>query len=577
MCLELLRTMCPVFSTLGKDVFHRDIAAHNFLIEDVKDNTAKFAVLDFGLAVDAAKWCREWGSRSVGGDPRYWAPPAWMMLACGHRYVANHPDSCWANQYAHRLDHYSFGMLMLEMLFALWKGPKADEDDWAESGELSEQAKSWRSSFLTTRSAWKAWWKKCVHLFQSVHNEGAHKLAAELREKCRNTKQLAIDDHCEFLRATVKKIVAPCAAVPEGEVYKKVSFVLQAWDCTGVVSEQNACMIKTDRVSALSSRSRKLINDPDAFQHFLRLGSSSLSQSMPSGSSFGSDTDLVVTKAEGTFRSVLSNQDFPQSLNDAGAMLLRLVQSPFRTDNGAGMALLQQVRKDWRKAHKTVMHPDPVVAEFMALMRGDAGAMLLRLVQSPLRTDNGAGMALLQQVQAGTLSTEQEQWSSSNYNKGRGQGGWWGGDSYYGNYEWADHRKGAGKYKHKGKTSEKHVWAGWNGSESWWTSTSGEEWLEESQNSWIGRQRSAPQWGRTKKGGKRKSAVRQYEEEAEEEETSKESTGSEHAPQATNARWRQKGKAEGKGKGSGKGKSKTSTAEPKAEQKWNPAAAKRSK
>ncbi|CAE7187948.1 Src42A, partial [Symbiodinium sp. CCMP2456] len=42
-----------------------------------------------------------------------------------------------------------------------------------------------------------------------------------------NKKQLAIDDHCDFLSATVKEIAAPCADVPEGELYKKVSFVLQ--------------------------------------------------------------------------------------------------------------------------------------------------------------------------------------------------------------------------------------------------------------------------------------------------------------------------------------------------------------
>lgn len=190
--------------------------------------------------------------------------------------------------------------------------------------------------------------------------------------------------------------------------------------------------------------------------------------------------------------------------------------------------------------------------------RGKAPADL-----SAFRTDNGAGMALLQQVKAGTQSTEQpksEQWSSAN-NKGRGQGGWLGGDAYYGTYddtEWADHRKGSGKYnKYKGKTSGKYDWAGWNGTESWWTSNSGEEWLEESQNYWTERQRSAPQWGRTKKGGKGKSAVREYEEEEEEEETSEESTGSEDAAEAANTRWRQKGKADGKGKGSGKGKSKT--------------------
>ncbi|CAE7206574.1 Src42A [Symbiodinium sp. CCMP2592] len=370
-------------------------------------------------------------------------------------------------------------MLMLEMLFALWKGPKADEDDWAESGELPEQAKSWRSSFLTTRSAWKAWWKKCVHLFQSVHNEGAHKLAAELREKCRNTKQLVIEDHCELLRATVKKIAAPCAEVPEGEVYKKVSLVLQ------VASE--------------------LIN-PAGKTQWQEIHRRLLKCNLHVGSNYSDEAD-----------------------EDPGKMLLRLVQPKGRGQGG------------WWGGDSYYGNYDE--------NQLDPGKMLLRLVQPKGRGQGGwwgGSPAALGDSYYGNYDENQLDPGKMLLRlvqpKGRGQGGWWGGDSYYGNYEWADHRKGAGKYKHKGKTSGKHVWAGWNGSESWWTSTSGEEWLEESQNYWIGRQRSAPQWGRT------------------------------NAPEATNARWRQKGKAEGKGSGSGKGKSKSSTAEPKAKQKWNPAA-----
>eukprot|EP00439_Symbiodinium_sp_Y106_P078687 s31_g17.t1 len=315
MCLELLRTMCPIFSTLRKFAFHRDISAHNFLIDDVKDNTAKFAVLDFGLAVRADKWRREWGTRNIAGDPRYFAPAAWMQLTCGHKYVACHPESCWVKQYAHRLDHYSFGMLILEMLFALWKGPEADEEDWAQSGELSDQVKSWRSSFLTTRSAWKAWWKTCVRLFQSFHNGGAHALRDEfLVNRNPNKKQLAIDDHCDFLSATVKEIAAPCTDVPEGELYKKVSFVLQVAseliNPTGKTRWQEIhwrLLNLTGEASKLHTRRRHRIStEPtSSFGAVAQIAAEveesddeaqPTVESMPSDSSFGSDADLVVTK-----------------------------------------------------------------------------------------------------------------------------------------------------------------------------------------------------------------------------------------------------------------------------------------
>ncbi|CAE7227328.1 unnamed protein product [Symbiodinium sp. CCMP2456] len=79
-----------------------------------------------------------------------------------------------------------------------------------------------------------------------------------------------------------------------------------------------------------------------------------------------------------------------------------------------------------------------------------------------------------------------KQWSSNN--AGYSQSEWWGG---YDETEWR--HNGGSKRRYKGKRSGKHDWARWNGTESWWTSHSGEEWLEDSQN-WTEPQRSAPQW-----------------------------------------------------------------------------------
>ncbi|CAE7243662.1 CRK32 [Symbiodinium natans] len=314
MVIEILRTMCPIFSALRKFAFHRDISAHNFLIDDVQDNTAKFAVLDFGLAVRADKWRREWGARNIAGDPRYFAPSAWMQLTCGHKYVACHPSSCWVKQYAHRLDHYSFGMLMLEMLFALWKGPEADEEDWASSDELSDQVVAWRSSFLATRSAWRSYWKTCVRLFQTFHTGGAHALRDEFLAKNQITKQLAIDDHCENLVATVKEISAPCTDVPEGELYKKVSFVLQtAADLICPTSKTRwqeiywrLLHLTGDASNLHNRRKQKISTEPtSSFVAVAQIAAEvedsdgeeaqPAVQSMSSDSSFGSD-DLFVTK-----------------------------------------------------------------------------------------------------------------------------------------------------------------------------------------------------------------------------------------------------------------------------------------
>merc|ERR1740138_605790 len=129
----LLSQMAPVFAALDSIAYHRDVSGHNLLLrEGAEEGAEQFAVLDFGLAVRGhGRWQREWITRNIAGDPRYFSPAAWMLLAYGHKYLESHPDPGFRRQYEYRIDHFALGVLSLEVVFTLWNG-----HELTESGEL---------------------------------------------------------------------------------------------------------------------------------------------------------------------------------------------------------------------------------------------------------------------------------------------------------------------------------------------------------------------------------------------------------------------------------------------------------
>eukprot|EP00931_Biecheleriopsis_adriatica_P005572 TRINITY_DN107071_c0_g1_i1.p1 TRINITY_DN107071_c0_g1~~TRINITY_DN107071_c0_g1_i1.p1 ORF type:complete len:741 (+),score=146.71 TRINITY_DN107071_c0_g1_i1:43-2223(+) len=218
----LIQQMTPVFVALQKTAFHRDISAHNFLIEETQDekgNTrVKFSVLDFGLAVRAATWHTEWHGRNIAGDPRYFAPSAWMQLTHGHRYLENNPKPYWKSQYTQRLDHYAFGILILEVFFALWEGPQEFKQEAGQ--EISEELSKWRQSLEASRQAWRTYWTSCVGLFQKFHAKGA----AGIRHYLAGGH---LDKLAEQLHTLVRHLQIVGEAPPEGELCKDVAVVLK--------------------------------------------------------------------------------------------------------------------------------------------------------------------------------------------------------------------------------------------------------------------------------------------------------------------------------------------------------------
>lgn len=160
----LLVQMAPVFSVLESVAFHRDISSHNFLVDD-SGNRPVFAVVDLGLAVEAPRWRESWKTSNIDGSPRYWSPAHWTLLFSSADHLEKR-EPALMRLYRDRMDHYSFGVLVLELLFGLWAGP-------GEKGTCSPPN--------TLVQAWVAW-----HSYWSI----AEMLETAFRENIRSSPAL---------------------------------------------------------------------------------------------------------------------------------------------------------------------------------------------------------------------------------------------------------------------------------------------------------------------------------------------------------------------------------------------------
>jgi len=159
---DLVSQLSVVFAALAPIAFHRDISSHNVLVDIVQEGDSlkpSFALIDFGLAVNSGSWSHDWNSSNLAGDPRYWSLAAWMALAFGFRYVETHPNPGFHRQYLFRIDHYSMGLLGLEVLFSLWDSDRRGDVESAPG-------------ILEARAAWCAFWDSVFRLFQMFHLQG---------------------------------------------------------------------------------------------------------------------------------------------------------------------------------------------------------------------------------------------------------------------------------------------------------------------------------------------------------------------------------------------------------------------
>lgn len=230
---ELLGQLSRVFSALQPIAYHRDVSAHNVLLDMPSGgDLPKFALIDFGLAVRSGTWSQKWRSSNLAGDPRYWTPAAWMAFAFGFKYVTTYPNSGFQQQYLTRMDHFSLGVMGLEALCALCS--------------KSEVSKPSSPGMREVRSAWALYWSAIVNLFQMFHCRGPQEvrsflgqareggmgdLVAHLRTLRQALRQAAVQPanaHCAALLLVLADLVDERGSVSWAEVPGMLSEDTQA-------------------------------------------------------------------------------------------------------------------------------------------------------------------------------------------------------------------------------------------------------------------------------------------------------------------------------------------------------------
>jgi len=145
---RLLKSLATTLKTVDKIAVHRDVNSHNVLVCPAGESV-EFYLIDFGLAVENARWKQEggWKKLPLAGDCKYWPPCAWLMFILGPQALET--DQWRQRQYRDRLDLFSLAVTCLEFFFK--RASKADV-----SGEL--------------REAWRAYWAETSHCWELFYS-----------------------------------------------------------------------------------------------------------------------------------------------------------------------------------------------------------------------------------------------------------------------------------------------------------------------------------------------------------------------------------------------------------------------
>jgi hypothetical protein len=118
---KMLEQLAPTFDRVSEIAFHRDVNAHNILINVDNDDvaTANFTLIDFGLAVDARDWqTGKWKVHDIGGDCRYWPASAWMQFIYGYKYLESmeaHSGN-FKDHYIYMLDVHCLALTAIQLI-----------------------------------------------------------------------------------------------------------------------------------------------------------------------------------------------------------------------------------------------------------------------------------------------------------------------------------------------------------------------------------------------------------------------------------------------------------------------------
>eukprot|EP00931_Biecheleriopsis_adriatica_P049478 TRINITY_DN28623_c0_g1_i2.p1 TRINITY_DN28623_c0_g1~~TRINITY_DN28623_c0_g1_i2.p1 ORF type:complete len:1033 (-),score=164.30 TRINITY_DN28623_c0_g1_i2:92-3190(-) len=190
---ELLLQLAPAFEEVIAGLsYHRDVNAHNILVDLADGVTPQYGLVDFGLAVDVLCWhgdgnqelsmpvnrpsrvgqdgASTWHHLDVGGDCRYWPVSAWVQFLLGWTELESNP--ILRSEYRTRLDMHSLGLTALQVLVEMM--PPLPESALAkglagDSGDLLRE-------LFGLRTAWEHYWAMAspLHsrLMETFHTGG---------------------------------------------------------------------------------------------------------------------------------------------------------------------------------------------------------------------------------------------------------------------------------------------------------------------------------------------------------------------------------------------------------------------
>jgi len=185
---QLLLQLAPAFEHISAHALHRDVNAHNILVDDHDEPLPRYGLVDFGLAVDAQCWqsgpaaasttarpsrvgqdgACTWHLLDVGGDCRYWPVSAWVQFLLGWTELEACPPLCF--EYKTQIDLHSLGLTALQVIAEMLPMPPDPLDPTLLQGMAIKE-------ICTLRLAWESYWLTVsplhTRLIDTFHNGGS--------------------------------------------------------------------------------------------------------------------------------------------------------------------------------------------------------------------------------------------------------------------------------------------------------------------------------------------------------------------------------------------------------------------
>eukprot|EP00929_Paragymnodinium_shiwhaense_P032163 TRINITY_DN17883_c0_g1_i1.p1 TRINITY_DN17883_c0_g1~~TRINITY_DN17883_c0_g1_i1.p1 ORF type:complete len:452 (-),score=73.50 TRINITY_DN17883_c0_g1_i1:314-1669(-) len=266
---EMVSQLGPTLGRLNRTIaYHRDVCARNILVDAdcppatsstspgfAQDEAVGFALVDFGLAVDARAWhlggniAGSWEEENPTGDARYWGPASWVRFLSGAHVLAQ--DEFLLRAYTCRLDLFALAICAMEAIHGLHccefpaeacmrlsqplysEADYGDQDGGREASVILFKA---RLATLVQRfgSSWSAYWTEAVHSFK--------RLAEYSRLSCLGDQQGAgviwqelitsripenLSDRLKALRDDLSRVLEHCR-VPVDDEFRDMQIALGA-------------------------------------------------------------------------------------------------------------------------------------------------------------------------------------------------------------------------------------------------------------------------------------------------------------------------------------------------------------